>query len=368
MIVTFLLAFLWTIFFVFLLVPIVRRFARQHGIVDRPEDAPMRKIHPRPVPLLGGVAIYVAIVVVLILLAVTTDRLLGGYLLLKHLVGMILGGAVLMIGGSWDDAKHLSPHQQMLWPLLAVGMIIASGIGVDYISNPLGDTIRLDTVHWTLFQIGDLPYGITLWADVFTAVWLLGMIYTTKFLDGLDGLATGVTAIGSLIIFVLSLLPEVGQPETALLAWVLFAACLAFLVFNFYPASIFLGEGGSTFFGFMLGVLAIISGGKIATALLVLGIPILDVAWVILRRIFQRTSPFWADRKHLHYRLLDAGLSHRQTVLTLYVLTALFGTSSLVLQKEQKIVALGMVVVVMAGLAGWVFWRYRRKGLTTAQK
>ena len=368
MIMTFFLTFLWTAFGVFWLVPIVRSFARKRGIVDAPQEAPTRKIHTNPTPLLGGVAIYLSVTAVLAVTAVATDHLLGGYLLGKHVIGVLLGGAVLMVGGVWDDTMRLSPLKQILWPLLAVAIVIASGIGVNYISNPFGDAIRLDTVQWTIFQIGDVPYHITLWADLFTAAWLLWMIYTTKFLDGLDGLATGVTSIGALILFVLSLLPEVGQPETALMAWVLFSACLAFLFFNFHPASIFLGEGGSTFLGFMLGILAIISGGKIATALLILGIPILDVAWVILRRVVQRTSPFWADRKHLHYRLLDAGFSHRQTVLTLYVLTAVFGASSLVLQKEQKVLALGIAVVVMGLLAGWVIWHYRHRGLTGSQK
>jgi len=230
---------------------------------------------------------------------------------------------------------------------------MASGIGIDYISNPLGGVFRFDSWQLEIFRFNGLPYFITVWADLFTFFWLLGMIYTTKFLDGLDGLTSGVTVIGSLIIAALSLTATVFQPETALLSLIVAAAFLGFLIFNWNPASIFLGESGSLFAGFSLGVLAIISGGKIATALLILGIPILDVAWVILRRLFYRRSPFSADRGHLHLRLVDSGLSVRVVVIVLYVLTILFGLSSLFLQSRAKVLALvflGVTVFFVGGV------------------
>jgi UDP-GlcNAc:undecaprenyl-phosphate GlcNAc-1-phosphate transferase len=142
----------------------------------------------------------------------------------------------------------------------------------------------------------------------------------------------------------------------------IFGGCaLGFLIWNFYPAKIFLGEGGSTFLGFMLGVLAIISGAKIATTLLIMGIPILDVLWVIIRRIFkEKKSPFLADKKHLHFRLLDAGLNQRQAVLFLYLLTLLFGASAIFQKTLGKLVTLGILIIVMMFLGWWVIKRYKK--------
>jgi UDP-GlcNAc:undecaprenyl-phosphate GlcNAc-1-phosphate transferase len=198
-------------------------------------------------------------------------------------------------------------------------------------------------------------------ADFLTFIWLMGMMYTTKLLDGLDGLVSGITIIGALIIAAISLNKVVAQPNTALIAIILAGAFLGFLIFNFHPAKIFLGEGGSLFAGLMLGVLAIISGSKIATTLLIVGIPILDVLWVIGRRVFTRKPLGLADKKHLHFRLLDVGFSHRQAVIFLYVLTALFGVAALFLQTFQKLIALIILSLVMLILASALVIMYKYK-------
>lgn len=244
---------------------------------------------------------------------------------------------------------------------MAALIIIVSGIGINYITSPLGGTIELDTVKWQIFSINGLPYHITLFADLFTIAWLLGMVYTTKFLDGLDGLVSGTCVIGSLVLFFLSLRPEVMQPETAMLCVILAGVAAGFLIFNFHPAKIFLGEGGSTFIGFTLGTLAIISGGKIATALLCMGLPVLDVVWVIARRVITKKSPLKGDRKHLHFRLLDIGFSHKRAVLFLWFLSACFGITALFLKSRGKLIALGVLALIMIILAVVLVWAYRRK-------
>jgi len=218
----------------------------------------------------------------------------------------------------------------------------------------------LDSIKFTVFTIKGIPYALTLLADLFTLLWLTGMMYTTKFLDGLDGLVSGVTVIGSVIIFILSLSQEVLQADTALLAALVAVVFLGFLFFNWHPAKIFLGESGSLFAGFILGVLAIISGGKIATALLILGVPIFDVLWVIFRRFFEKKSPFLADRQHLHLRLLDIGLSHRQVVLILYTLTTIFGVSALFLQSKQKAYVLLLLLTIMI-ILGFILVHLHKK-------
>ena len=216
---------------------------------------------------------------------------------------------------------------------------------------------------WVLGWWHGVPATVTLWAELFTVVWLLGMMYTTKLLDGLDGLVSGLGTIGALMVFLLSSATRWYQPDTALLAAVVAGACFGFTLWNWHPAKIFLGEGGSLLIGLFLGVLAIISGGKIATALLIMGIPILDVVWVISRRVLvEHTNPFrTADRKHFHFRLMDAGLSQRQVVLVFYLCALLFGSLTLVLQSRQKVVALAGLLVVMIGLGLVVVWRSHRQ-------
>lgn len=316
------------------LTPLVIRWARRRNIVDAPETAPDRKIQPVATPLLGGMAVYAAFILVAWGVALFSDRLFGGFFLPKHLLGLTIAGAVLMLGGYLDDRKNLRPRVQIWFPIIAALVVIAAGIGIPYITNPFGGTVDLSRWSWTLFSIEGTPYRMVFFADLFALVWLLASTYTTKILDGLDGLVAGVTTIGGVIIAVLSLSKEVTQPETAILAMILAGAAAGFLVWNWHPAKAFLGEGGSTFTGFLLGSLAILAGGKIATALLILGIPALDVGWAIIRRLLGKQHTTRADRGHLHFRLLDAGLTHRQAVLLLYTVTAVFGSITLVTRGE----------------------------------
>lgn len=343
------------------LTPLVIRWARRRSIVDAPEVAPERKIHSTPTPLLGGIAVYAAFVLVAWGVALFSDELFGGFFLPKHLLGLTLAGAVLMVGGYLDDRRNLRPRVQIWFPIAAALVVIAAGIGIPYITNPFGGTLDLSRWSWTFFTVDGTPYRAVLLADLFALAWLLATTYTTKILDGLDGLVAGVTTIGGVVIATLSLSKEVTQPETAMLAAILAGAAAGFLVWNWHPAKVFLGEGGSTFTGFMLGSLAILAGGKIATALLILGIPALDVGWAIARRLLGKHRTTQADRGHLHFRLLDAGLTHRQAVLLLYTVTAVFGSITLVTRGEEKVYALLTLAAVMVLLATAVIVAYRRQ-------
>jgi UDP-GlcNAc:undecaprenyl-phosphate GlcNAc-1-phosphate transferase len=188
--------------------------------------------------------------------------------------------------------------------------------------------------------------AITL-GDLLVFIWLLGMMYTTKILDGLDGLATGIVMIGGVMVFLLTQTKQFYQPDVGILALVFVGVCLGFLIFNFHPAKIFLGEGGSLFIGFILGILAIISGGKIATALLVMAIPVLDLIRVVYIRIRHHQGIFKGDRQHLHFRLRDAGFSEWRTVLFLYGVAFTFGLTTLFLPSKAKLVVLGVLTVSM---------------------
>jgi len=333
------------------LVFFIRKLALRFKIVDQPTGG--RKIHKKPIPLLGGLAIFLGFFIVLgFLYFLNPDLIVGKNIFFKNLFGLFFGGLILMIGGFLDDKFDLKPKFQIVFPILAVIVVIASGIGIEKINNPFGGYIDFTHYEWILFWHEGVAYKFTLLADIFTFIWLMGMMYTTKFLDGLDGLASGITMIGALIIAGLSLSATWFQPETAVLALILAGACLGFLIFNWHPAKIFLGEGGSLFCGFMLGSLAIISGSKIATTLLVVGIPAFDVLWVILRRIFwEKGSPFKGDAKHLHFRLLNIGFSHQGAVLFLYFLAIAFGAGALFMQTTSKIIAFFILAVLMIILA-----------------
>lgn len=321
--------------------PSIKKLALQKEIVDYPTP---RKIHQKPIPLLGGLAIFLSFTITTLIFW-SLGRISDLKISDTDIAAILLAGMILMIGGFLDDKYNLKPKQQFIFPILAILIVLLAGIKIQYITNPFGGVIEFP-----------LSLGIIL-----AGLWLLGMVYTTKFLDGLDGLVSGVTVIGAIIIFIVSLFWDIPLSGTSVLAIILAGAALGFLPFNWQPAKIFLGEGGSVFCGFMLGVLAIISGSKVATALLIMGIPILDVLWVIVRRIWQGKSPALADRKHLHFRLLDIGLTHRQAVTFLLCLTTAFGITALFLHTKGKIIALGILTLIMIILAVSLVGIYRIK-------
>ena len=311
---------------------VVRFFATRVRIVDDPKKH-FKKVHKIPVPLLGGIGVYVAIIVCVAVALFTTSILIGGKISELHYIGFLLGGLVLMVGGYLDDRFDLPPEFAILSPLIASLVVIGFGTNIEKITNPFGGVIFL-----SLWQ-----------SNILVFIWLLVVMYTTKFLDGLDGLATSVTSVGALMILLLSLTAAYFQPDVALLSVIVFGAELGFLFWNVHPASIFLGEGGSTLVGYLIGMLAIISGGKLATALLVIGIPLIDLCWVILRRLKKGgiANIFVGDRKHLHHRLLDLGWGQSQIVLLYVFIAGLFGIFTLFLQSQQKIVAMILLLVIM---------------------
>lgn len=312
---------------------LIRKIALVCKIIDLPDknSSHSRKIHQQATPLLGGVAIFIAYFSLLFLFY---PHFLSGNLTWSHLISFASGAFLIVIGGVLDDKYNLAPKYQIIFPVLAILVVLGGGVSIERITNPFGNYFDLST--------------LTMVGSLLAAVWLLGMMYTTKLLDGVDGLVTGVGAIGALVIFLFTLTTRYYQPDIAFAAVLLVGSLSGFLIFNWHPAKIFLGEGGSLLLGYILGVLAIISGGKIAIALLVMGIPILDVIWTIMRRLIQGKNPFRsADKKHLHHRLLALGVSQRKTVLIFYALSLIFGLSGLFLQSRGKFLVLTLLVLLM---------------------
>ncbi|MBI4812082.1 undecaprenyl/decaprenyl-phosphate alpha-N-acetylglucosaminyl 1-phosphate transferase [Candidatus Falkowbacteria bacterium] len=328
----FLMGFIAALAFSIVFTILVKKIAFRAGAVDKPDAE--RRLHTAATPLLGGLAVFAAFFIIVYL---ARGYILAGNLESRHWLGVFIGACFLMIGGFLDDKYKLKPSRQFIFPVLAIMSVLVGGVQIEKITNPLGGFFYLE--NFKLVSGGLI------------AVWLLGMMYTTKLLDGVDGLVSGITAIGALIIFLFTMTTRYYQPDIGLAALILAGVCLGFLIFNWHPAKIFLGEGGSLFLGFILGVLAIISGGKIAIALLVMGLPIMDVAWTIIRRLAAGQNPFkFADRGHLHFRLLDLGLGAKKTVLIFYFFFAVFGLSALFLQSRGKLAALAVLVVVMLGV------------------
>jgi len=326
--------------------------AQKWHIVDKPDPSNPKKLHSHSVALWGGAAIFLAFNLVVFFYSYFTSDLTGDTMTGRNILGIVTGAVFLLIGGLLDDKYNLKPKYQIIFPILAVISVIVCGIGIDSVSNPLGgEAIKLNSWQYNLFWHQGFPYKLTIWADLFTFIWLLCIIYTTKILDGLDGLVSGLTVIASAFIFLISLNnTDIIQYDVALLAIIVMGAYAGFLVFNFNPASIFLGESGSTLAGFLIGSLSIISGSKVGVTLILLSIPILDFFWTIIRRLSEKRSPFsGADRKHLHHRLLDAGFSVKSAVLFFYSICLVFGVLIYNLQD------LGLSEIVLITLACLIF-------------
>ncbi len=310
-----------------LLTWLVSKLANKLKVVDHPDA--QRRLHEKSTPLLGGVAIFLSFWIAILFLVL--HPVYGVEKIFDQLMLAFISGTIIFLVGVADDLRPLSAKIRLLFVAVAILISALYAPWLTKITNPFGGFIELG-----VFSGGILAF-----------LWLMGMTYTVKILDGLDGLATGIVSIGTFIIVLLTSITKFYQPNVSLVSLIFLGACLGFLLFNFYPAKIFLGESGSMFIGFMLGVLAIIGGGKLATALLVMAIPILDLIRVIYKRIRRGQPIFTGDREHLHFRLVDYGFSQRRAVLLLYSLAFLFGIATLFLQSLQKVYALFGLVIIM---------------------
>ncbi len=336
-----------------LLMPQAKKLAFTIGAVDHPKES-ARKKHRTVMARAGGMGIFITFVCLTVLLVYPKP---GAFW------GMLVAGTIVFVIGLIDDIHRLSPWVKLAGQVLAA--LIATfgfGIGIDAISNPFGNTIDLNQLLANQTLVGITISGSVV-ASLLAAVWLIAMTNTMNFLDGLDGLSGGVAAIAGFVMFLISLSDKVNQPQTALIAIILVGACLGFLLFNFYPAKLFIGDSGAYFLGMTLGILAIFSGAKLATAGLVLGLPLLDALWAVMRRVLRGQSPFKADRGHLHFLLLDSGLTQRQAVFVIYAICIVFGGIGVYAGTSQKLIAFVVLIAVMVVLLGALvtlkFWRGR---------
>jgi UDP-GlcNAc:undecaprenyl-phosphate GlcNAc-1-phosphate transferase len=312
-----------------LLIPWVTRFAYAMGKVDNPDG---RKVHSTPIPRLGGVAIYLGFVLALGMLELLKPGIF--FATRGPWIGIVAGATVVFGLGIVDDLFTLPAKLKLVVQIGAALLAYHLGVRIEFVTNPFGGMLVL-------------PYGVSLAITVF---WLVGITNTINLIDGLDGLAAGVTTIAAITLGILAL--QTDQVFSALIALTLAGSTIGFLRYNFSPAKIFMGDSGSLFMGFTLGALAVTGVLKTAAAvtlllpLLILGVPIFDTTFAILRRSLQGKPIFAPDRGHLHHRLLGAGLSHRRAVLLIYGMSALLGGFALHLAGARWAIP----IIVMSGL------------------
>ena len=309
---------------------LARKIAPWLGLIDRPGG---RRKHPYDVARLGALPLWGAFTIT----ALIAHPLIPGTdpNEVIRLTGLLLGGTFLFFFGLLDDRFDLPGVVQGIAQIVAAGIGVAFLIFIQFFNNPL----TRETV--------ELPYLLIIIVSMF---WLGLMMNTVNFLDGVDGVAGGVTVIASALLFIHTLIE--GQLSVSLLPMALIGTAIGFLLFNWHPASIFMGSG-AIFLGYTLGALAIIGGAKMATILLVMGLPLLDLTWQGARRLLTGKNPLVGDRGHLHFRLIDAGVSPRWIAVGYYVFCAAFGALALLTTSRQfKLIALViMVVLVLVGFA-----------------
>ncbi len=367
------------------LTPLVRRYALRRNWFDLPGDP--RRVHVRPTPRIGGVAMYLAFMIGLALTlvpGVTPERLappFGPPELWR--VGLLAVGATIITAVMLvDDLRGIRPIPKLLWQIGVVALVMLpdprylgvtpadnvpglpngwlTGVIIGFFQNPFGDSKHLQV---QLFADGQslLPAALGyLLAIAFTFFWIVGMMNAVNFMDGLDGLAGGVVVVACLVLFVASAVVQ-QQTTIAYLPLILGCAVLGFLPFNFHPARIFMGDSGAMFLGFALGVISIIGGAKLATALLVLGVPIIDVAYVIIFRLLRGRSPLQADRGHLHHRLYDLGMGQSQIAWLFYAVCAGFGGVALLSGPGAGLIKLLALVAIALILGAFLIIISRRQ-------
>lgn len=292
---------------------------------------------------LGGVGIIIAFLVLIFLntkIEITSE-----------ISVLVFGSIAILFFGIWDDFRNLSWKKQLVFQLLLCFLLIVFGISIDYFSLGGEQVVRLD--YWTLSV---LSYSFSILGSFFIIFWLLGVINAVNWADGIDGLAAGIGILGGLAILLVSLRPEVEQPAIAIISIIFIGSILGFWWFNFSPAKIEAGTSGSYFIGFILAVLAIMAGTKIATAMIVLALPLIDSLWVIISRFKSGHSIFLKDKnsRHLHYQLKKIGWNDRKIFFGYFIFLALMLFLSLML--TSRILKLELLLIEVVLIISFIFF------------
>ena len=320
--------------------PAVKWFANRIGAIDVPKDS--RRVHKSPIPRLGGLAIFLGFILSVIILADIT----------KQIRGILIGSVIIVIVGVIDDIKPLRAIIKLVIQIVAALVAVFHGVIIDVFSNPIVFSAN-EFVHLGYFSIP------------ITIFWIVAITNSVNLIDGLDGLAVGVSAISSIAMLIIALMVS-DDLNVAIMLAALTGACFGFMPYNFNPAKIFMGDTGALLLGYVLSTVSIIGLFKFyavvsfAAPFLVLALPLFDTSFAFLRRIIKGQSPMSPDRGHFHHRLLDIGLSQKQAVAILYTVSGLLGLIAVVITTRDEIRALILIIAVLVAIV-IVFFAFRGK-------
>ena len=337
--------------------------AKKLGLVDDPKrHKHPAVIHKKPIVRAGGIPIFAAFIITTLLAAPLSPKV----------IGIFLGGAVLVAVGLIDDKYDLPAFWKFIAQIIAALIVIFSGVGITFITNPFNligglgvfpsEVIRLDSARIAFNFFGE--HSIVLWADLFALFWIVWVVNMINFSAGVDGQMPGIALVTFLIIFIASLrffYDDPNQQVAAIISIIAAGSTLGFLFYNLNPAKIFPGDSASYFLGFLIATLAIISGAKVGTAILVTAVPLVDGVFTVTRRLVLKKSPFAGDKMHLHHRLLELGFSQRQVALFYWLLCAILGAVALSLDSQGKLFAGLLIAVVLTGGLIWLNMSLPRK-------
>jgi UDP-GlcNAc:undecaprenyl-phosphate GlcNAc-1-phosphate transferase len=340
----FLIAFLIAFIVAFSFTPIARKIAFKIGAIDIPKDE--RRMHNKPIARLGGLAIVAGFAVAMVVCCIgnrSNQGLSNIFESYKQVLAFTAGSSIIVAIGIIDDVKRLGSKTKLFFQLVAAIIIVIADTRIGIITNPFSEAGSSELPHYISYPI--------------TVIWIVGITNAINLIDGLDGLAAGVSSISSLSLMFVSIIQ--GRWDVAAITAALAGATLGFLPYNFNPAKIFMGDNGATFLGFTLGVISIQGMLKsyatiaIAIPLLVLGLPLFDTIFAIVRRLLSGKPIMQADRGHLHHKLIDMGLSQRQSVVIMYMLSAVLGLCAIILAGKGAfsaiIVVLSVSIIVIGG-------------------
>lgn len=315
-------------------VPMVINLAKRYGLLDDPKTHKHPAIiHKKPIPRAGGLPILIAIIISSFFFLPMYPQLLIIYLCS---IGVVIVGLL-------DDKYDISPYVRFFTNILFTGIVVfAAGVTIPYVTNPLGGI-----VHFTKFE-----FSILFIPQLFAIIWIVWIMNMLNWSKGVDGQMPGIAAISAIIIGIAAFrFPEVTEANLIAgnLSFIVAGAAAGFLVYNFHPAKIFPGYS-ATILGFLIGILSILSGVKLATALLVMGVPAVDALLTVSRRLLSKRSPFWHDKGHLHHLLLDVGMSQKQIAISYWIMSLILGFIALNLSSRGKLFAIILLLAVVGAV------------------
>jgi UDP-GlcNAc:undecaprenyl-phosphate GlcNAc-1-phosphate transferase len=328
-------------------------FTKMGFVIDPKKNPHPAHIHKTPVPKGGGLAIFLAVFLTLAFF-LKFD---------KHLIAITLAAAITVIVGLIDDVRGMNPYIRLTINFLAVGIIVASGIGIAYVSNPFGGIIDLSNPRLGFEFLGS-HHEVWILADIFALIWIPVLMNAINWSSGVDGQISGVVAIAAFVLGIISLTfsADITQWPVATLAFALAGAFAGLTVFHFYPQKIMPGYSATTLAGLLLGVISILATAKVGTVLVVLGVPLIDFVYLVIKRITSGRSPVWGDRNHLHHKLLDMGWGKRRIALFYWLITAILGVAAVKFEARSKLfIMIGLVILMLTFVLWQYSWHYSRR-------